>query len=433
MIKSLKKIAVFLVCLVFSVGSILACSNTNFSQSEYSKSNFDVIPRTFFGLHLHRVATTGTFQNDRYITKLTAWPPVPFATWRLITSYTEWLILQPQKDQWNFEILDKSLALAEANNVEPLLPLAIIPTWASARPKEPGTYGPGTAAEPKDIEYWRNYVRTVATRYKGRIRYYEIWNEANWEKFYTGSMEEMLKLCREAYQILKEIDPNIVVVSPSAANLAFMDNKGLLWLEEFLAAGGGKYADVIGYHFYIHVKPPEALVPVISQARKIMAKYGQGDKELWNTEAGWLSANLNLSDEEQAAYVARSFILNWDAGVSRFYWYSWDNLNNGVQMVEKDRETLTSAGIAYGEVYKWLVGASMMPCQTNSEKTWTCTLTGEGGDRSWIVWNPQKNLNFSIPQDWNINGVKDLTGASRKVQGVQIEIGPSPLLLKGTY
>ncbi len=433
MIKSKSKIAVFLVCLVLSVGLVLACGNPNFGQDENRTSNVDTIPPSLFGLHVGRVATTGTFDNDRYITKLTAWPKVPFATWRLIDAYVYWFILQPQKDRWNFEILDKSIALAEENGVEPLLPLAVIPRWASARPDEPGTFGPGTAAEPKDIEDWRNYVRTVATRYKGRIRYYEIWNEANWEKFYTGTLEEMLKLCREAYQILKEIDPNIIVVSPSAANLAYMDNKGLLWLEEFLAAGGGEYADVIGYHFYINVKPPEALVPVIRKAREIMAKYGQGDKELWNTEAGWLGSRPKLSDEEAAAYVARSYILNWDGGVSRFYWYAWDLLKTAVPLVEKDRETLTPAGIAYGEVYKWLVGAGMSPCQTDAQKTRTCQLTRPNGDRSWIIWNPQNKLSFSIPQDWNINRVKDLTGASRKVQGQQgLEIGSSPLLLEGS-
>ena len=51
-----------------------------------------------------------------------------------------------------------------------------------------------------------------------------------------------------------------------------------------------------------------------------------------------------------------------------------------------------------------------------------------------MVWNPQNKLSFSIPEDWDINRVRDLIGASPKVQGQQsLEIGPSPLLLEGTY
>jgi len=95
-------------------------------------------------------------------------------------------------------------------------------------PREPGYCDNGSAAMPQKLEDWRDYVRAVATPYKGHIHEYEIWNEASSRHFFTGSVDEMLLLTKEACDILKKIDPSNVVVSHSAP-----DARGILWLEEF--------------------------------------------------------------------------------------------------------------------------------------------------------------------------------------------------------
>ncbi len=124
----------------------------------------------------------------------------------------------------------------------------------------------------------------------------------------------MLELCREAYQILKEVDPTITVVSPSATG-DWGSSPGVRWLDDFLSQGGGDYADVIGYHFYVMPGPPENIVPLIQKVKAVMAKYGQNDKPLWNTECGWLGDEAFSSEDKAAGYVARSYVLNWADGV----------------------------------------------------------------------------------------------------------------------
>ncbi len=52
---------------------------------------------------------------------------VPIPTWRLVTAYVDWFALEPRKGEWNFEILDKSLELAEKHQVEPLMYLGFSP------------------------------------------------------------------------------------------------------------------------------------------------------------------------------------------------------------------------------------------------------------------------------------------------------------------
>jgi hypothetical protein len=258
------------------------------------------VPQSFFGMHIHRAAST------------TPWPSVSVAEWRLWDAYVAWPNLEPARNQWRFQMLDRYVALAEQHNVGLLLPLGLSPAWASARPMEKSTYQPGFAAEPRDSADWRAYVRMVVQRYKGKIAAYEIWNEPNLKQFWSGSVEQMVELTRQASEIIHGVDPQALVVSPAATQRA-----GMQWLAEFLAKGGGNFVDVIGYHFYVSPQPPEAIAPLVESVRRIMAQGGAGSKPLWNTEIGWSSPKPFPSQEQAAAYLVRSAIINWAAGVHR--------------------------------------------------------------------------------------------------------------------
>ena len=388
------------------------------------------IPTLFFGMHIHHLL--------RGASPLTSWPSVPFRAWRLWDAYVTWADLEPRRGEWDFANLDRYVALAEQRHIEILLTLAWSPQWASARPSDKGYGPPGVSAEPKNIADWQNYVRTVGTRYKGRIHEYEIWNEPNSIGFYTGSIPELVQLARVAYTTLKQVDPTIVVSSPPAAG-----SSSLRWIDQYLKAGGGKYADVICYHFYVNPAPPEETVPLIEQVEQIMRNDGVGNKPLWNTEIGWAIQNnegtvkpapgrgfnsVVLSEDQAAAYVARTYVLAWASGVSRLYWYAWDNGVMG--LVDRDGKTLKAPGIAYGQVENWLVGATMTSCGSDAAGIWTCAITRPGNYRAWIVWDPDRTVSFPVPALWKVNEIRDLSGGTRALgKAKTVEIGPSPLLL----
>ena len=413
--KILKRIILVSLFLLASVGSILALNSQNLQPPA------TIIPPSFFGMHVHHVVW-----QPPHVKQLTPWPRVPFSQLRLWVSAIAWPSLEPEPGKWNFQILDKYIDIAAKHNVEPLLTLGQSPPWASARPSDRSPYRPGWPAEPKNIEDWRNYVRTVATRYKGKIPYYEIWNEPNLKHYFSGTGKTMLNLSKEAYQILKEVDPNIKVVSPSMTTV----EDGLVWLEEFLRDGGKNYIDVIGYHFYVPNEPPEKMLSEIMQVKKIMTKYGVEKIPLWNTEAGWLGKEPFEDEHKGPAYVARAYILNWLAGVERFYWYSWDSpVGLQLNMTAEDAKTLTPAGIAYGQIQKWLVGAKMESCNSNWRKIWMCQLTRDNNYQGYVIWYPEGKLDFQIPQEWGIKQVSNLAGDSYKLSGLKLEIGSLPLLL----
>jgi hypothetical protein len=370
------------------------------------------VPPSYFGLHIHHIGTT------------TPWPDVHFAQWRLWDAYVAWPNLEPRQGQWNFETLDRYVTTAEQHGVSVLLPLGLSPTWASARPNEPSTYHPGNAAEPRDIEDWHNYVRTVATRYKGRIHNYEIWNEPNLKGFWTGDVKQMVALTRDAARIIREIDPHAIIVSPSATAVA-----GEKWLSEFLVAGGGQHVNVIGYHFYVMPQPPEDTLPLIRKVRQVMHENRVDEKPLWNTETGWAFPKPFPSEELGAAYLARTYLLAWSAGVQRLYWYSWDNHTwVTIRTTEKDNRTLTPAGRAYETVYTWMVGARQEECTQGGDSTWTCKLD-RNGSSEWIVWNPTHSESFTPPEQWHAKFVVSLQGVSQALTNSGFEAGPSPALV----
>jgi hypothetical protein len=382
------------------------------------------IPESLFSLHIDHPEKN--------------WPTVPFGGWRLIDNYVVWADLQPQKGQWNFKNLDAALALAESRNVPVLLTLGLSPTWASARPQESKAFRPGSTAEPRDIRDWQEYVRGLATHYKGRIHYWEMWNEPNLRDFYTGDVSKIVELAREAYRILKEVDPTNVLTTPSPTG----GLNGAQWLDDYFRRGGAQYMDVVAFHFYVSPGEPEKIVPIAQRVAEVMAKYHVLQKPLWSTETGWFIENHKtyvkpgtgsfskvLNDETSAAFVARTYIILWLSGVSRFYWYGWDNHFMG--LTEEDG-TPKPGGVAFGEIQKWLVGARLEGCDTDASDTWVCEINRDGDYKGHIVWNQEASTTFPIPANWSVRNERDLAGGTHAVAGTtrSLQVGVTPILLE---
>jgi hypothetical protein len=356
------------------------------AESATTKETTEPIPIEYFGLHFHR-ADQGT-----------AWPNVPFGSWRLWDAYVNWSQLEPRRGQWDFSRLDRYVAMAKLTKVDLLLPLANTPTWAASRPGEHSGYQPGNASEPLLIDDWRNYVRTVGERYKGTIKLYEIWNEPNIKHHFSGTPEKLVELTCEAYKILKAIDPENRIVSPAATAGA----KGhVAALDKFLATGGKQCIDIVAHHFYVPNSGPEAMVPLIRQVRAVMQKNGIADKPLWNTETGWWIANddgtpdhpmvtrggwKKLASGQQAGdYLFHAFLLARAEGIGRFYWYSWDN-RYGLGMINPTTGKPKQMTESWHKAVDTLLGATNLKCDQLGN-AWVCSFVSANGSLKELSWS----------------------------------------------
>jgi hypothetical protein len=177
---------------------------------------------------------------------------------------------------WDFSEPDKELKLAEQHGVSPLPVLMGVPEWAD-KPGDPAnsivTSDPykrnRDRCQPIDSAKWENYIRTVATRYKGRIHAYELWNEPETNGVFREHPEELVKLIAVAYRVLHEVDPTIIVVSPALSSGDPVPSRVLENLRKFAAAGIYRYCDVIAYRAYLvperpdhSTVPPEAIFAI---------------------------------------------------------------------------------------------------------------------------------------------------------------------------
>ncbi len=372
----------------------------------------------FFGIHMHRADTT------------TPWPFVKFGSWRLWDAGVDWAKLERVRGQWNFDKLDRLMALAEKHGVEPVLTLAVTPAWAAARPTEPFVYGPGGASEPRDLTDWETYVRQVATRYKGRLQHLEIWNEPKYGDieptkgaFFSGTVKNLVDLACAAQRTARAVDPAIRIVGPGFTGAGDR-------LERFLAAGGKHCIDVVAFHFYSAT--PEKMQQRIADVRQIMRAQGVAHLPLWNTEQGYevLGPDARLpgpqgfgvADEAtEAAYIVRSFALAADAGLGRFHFYSWD------RMLDK---TLTPrrAALALATAVRWLRDARLPGCQA-LDALRVCPLE-RGGRKAWLVWTTGPAFEWRAPTAWQVKAIEPMEGPGRHHNETPLQIGQAPLLLK---
>ena len=355
------------------------------------------------------------------------WPAAPFGALRIWNSFgTAWGDLEPAKGQWDWEVLDNWVQSAQQHGVQKiLLTLGQTPGWASSNP-DIVTYlgGAGGVAPPTNLQDWRDYVTAVAQRYKGRIQYYEIWNEPNDTTYYAGTVQELVSLTQEAYKILKSVDPSNIVVAPVPYTLEYFDT--------LLAAGVGKYVDVLSYHKYTLALPPEGLADIfLANLRLIMAKYGVSAVPLWDTEGA--SADDTTPADVAPKYLARRYLTDLAYGAYGFCWFSWDEANKFTPaFVQTDHHVITSVGRAYAIVYGWLVGSTLTGATIDSAGTWQISLTRPDGTKAMVVWNPNKTTQFLLPGNFVSASSHDISGGVKSTSGSSVTVTDSPVLLTST-
>jgi hypothetical protein len=328
------------------------------------------------------------------------WPSVRFGSWRLWDAYVTWPYLEPAPGKWEFAALDRKVVDSQSHGVNLLLVLGQSPAWASARPAEKNGYKPGFAAEPTRISDWHNYVETVARRYKGRIKEYQIWNEPSDKTHYTGSVEKLVELTCEAYRILKAVDPSILVVSPPSSGGA----RHVEYLDRFLMLGGRRCIDVVAHHLYVPRLAPEATISIIQSVKAVMRKNGVADLPLWCTEVGWWIEATDFAAEPEMvarggwrrlnavndldAFIQRTFLIARSEGVSRLYWYAWNN-RHGWSLTTAAKSP--KAGVrGWNAVVELLDGRRVEQC-SYAKPNGRCTVTGARVTRQ-LEWQDDEAL-----------------------------------------
>jgi len=230
---------------------------------------------------------------------------------------------QPPKTAW--EKYDRIVELAQEYGLEIIARLDNPPAWSRAKGDALGTFAP-----PDDLNDFGDFVYAVVSRYRGRIRYYQIWNEPN---IYPEWGEQPVdpvaytQLLKVGYSRAKEADPEAVIISAGLAPTTEMGPKNLsdlVFLQEMYDAGAKGYFDIIsvqGYGLWTgpddrRVDPSRTNFSRPQLIREIMVRNGDADKPIWAAEVGWNALPQEfpgtpvygrVSEELQAQYAVRAY------------------------------------------------------------------------------------------------------------------------------
>lgn len=368
------------------------------------------------------------------------WPQVPPGTVssvRLWDTGTTWRDVNPAPGVFRWDALDAAVDNAEAHGADVDLVLGSTPQWAARYPWSWVTGAgsssmDGSASPPVSEVDWVVYVQAVVTRYRGRIAAYEVWNEANLNLFWQGSTVEMARLSSLAYRTIKRIDRLAVVAAPSAT----LRGSGTTWLSHYANVGGFRWADAINVHAYPRPQDgPEEAAVLIRRAREVLAAK---DIRLpvWNTEinyghaVGGIGATHELSVRDQAAFVARTYLLGRSDRVARTYWYDWSSHPAlSVRMTRPGSDQSAPPATAFVVTRAWLRGR-MAACTVNRAGTRTCTVIYAKG-RAVVTWNPHRVV--TVTTGANTAYQQDVFGQTWPVRaGRRVRVGSSPMLFR-TY
>ena len=127
---------------------------------------------------------------------------------KVIRDSVEWGSLQPERDVWNWERMDFLVNLYSALGIEHQALFAFTAKWAAPLEAQQSRNWLDWNRCAPDLDAWRTYVRTMAERYRGRIRYWEVWNEPDLPGFNKMSLDEYVALQKATYEEVKRLRRN---------------------------------------------------------------------------------------------------------------------------------------------------------------------------------------------------------------------------------
>lgn len=266
------------------------------------------------------------------------------ASW--VKQTADWKSIEKTQGTRDYAALDAAISAYNAAGLKILVTITNAPDWARTTQNEDGP--------PNDLNTFSAFVTDIATRYKGKVQAYEIWNEPNLRRNWNGKQlggSSYIELLRLAYAAIKSIDGSVTIVSAGLSPTGFNDGVNAIddrvFLRQEYSAGLTAFADAVGAHPSGWANPPDATCcqpspgvtgwynsrsfyfrDTLNDYRQIMKTNRDNGKFIWVTAFGWGSAegvanesSVNesrfgfvkfTSQAKQAQYLTRGFEIGRD-------------------------------------------------------------------------------------------------------------------------
>lgn len=257
---------------------------------------------------------------------------------RLLRSGVMWDAIETAPGVRSWALQDRFVDTARRYGIEPLIIIAYGVPWLA----DPVVPDPSPAAVDAFIAAYADFAGATAARYRGRVRYYELWNEPSLDMFWAWGRPAFARLVVEASARIRAADPaaklminvhaldHLIVPSLSNASQGTFivqvldmtvrrsDGTSIQVVDAVDIIAGHAYPDrtadipedLLGYEmatFYTRLD------------EYLRWKYGatRGAKGYWHTETGWATSvwQRRVSEAKQAALLARAALNLMSSGL----------------------------------------------------------------------------------------------------------------------
>lgn len=243
---------------------------------------------------------------------------------------------------------------------------------------------------------WAEFVYTLVSRYKQRVKYWEMWNEVEWDLLWCGSERDYAQLLKVGYQATKAACPDCAVLYAGLhywADQTYFERVLDIINDDPAAPANNYFFDVMSVHPYSRSADAYTLVNHIRKRMKVYVP----DHPIWITETGvpvWgdpqaynSKYDYAATQDEAAAYLIQSYANALAAGVERYFFFRTNDADMGEYfgLIRNDR-SLRPAYIAFQVAATYLISPTFTT-RVAAGNNMRVTLWGTPRGKVSVLWN----------------------------------------------
>jgi xylan 1,4-beta-xylosidase len=237
---------------------------------------------------------------------------------------------------YSFFNCDQAFDFILSIGMKPFVELSFMPGALASGTRT--TFGyEANVTPPKDYKEWARLIEQLVSHWVERYGelevskwFFEVWNEPNLKKFWSGTQRDYFKLYRYTAEAIKKVSPSFKVGGPATAKSE--------WIEEFVdfCDRNDVAADFVSTHYYPndgYEQDVDTDLQLFKSQRGIMREVAQntrnhsGNRPVYYTE--WNSSSTlwdPLHDEPYAAAFVASTIMEANGLVDGYSFWTFSDI-----------------------------------------------------------------------------------------------------------
>jgi hypothetical protein len=366
----------------------------------------------------------------------------PNATWptsnaqpgmiRLWDSQVQWHLLNYRPGAYNWKVLDGYLdAIAAHQPRGAMYTFGYTPCW-DTKGKCDSAWG--STYPPNDLTSngspsFNAFVAALVDHcspgghcVKDYIKYWELWNEANAENYWNGSVPQLYQLMAPAVPIIRSKISGAVILTPPAnrGDTDWMRN----WLEE--ENKKGRLSDIFSFHLYLQGATPEGRFETVQQVVNLKNSTPGWASTPWinsetNFDAARFACNSKYSSDECIGQMVRWHLLHFAFGAQHLSWFFFNTT------IGRNQDYST----AYHTMMEWLVDGHFTAMCSPSGNVITCPFVRANGHHALFAWTFNGDSQYTPTAQYVYAEYKTLAGnTTTLVPEKPVSIGAKPIMLE---